>query len=251
MFYLSKILPFFVLPLGITFLLLGAAFFLRRRSLVMIAAVLLYLSSLPLTGRLALSAVESGMERLPASTASEAEAIVVLSGARSIAPGVAKVSEWTDADRFFGGLELFKAGKAPLLVFTGGWVPSEPDAPTEGEILVEYAKAFGIPGDATRTTGKVKNTAEEASALAEMLGAGPSSSRKPKILLVTSAFHIPRAGSQFEAAGFEVEPFPVDFLVSVERRIDILDFIPSPTALSQTSMVIREFYGRAFVAIFN
>ena len=251
MFYLSKILPFFVLPLGITFILLAAAFFLRRRSLIVAAVVLLYLSSLPLTGRLSLAAVESGMERLPASTASEAEAIVVLSGARSIAPGAAKVSEWTDADRFFGGLELFKAGKAPLLVFTGGCVPWEPDAPTEGEILVEYAKDFGVPGDATRTTGKVLNTAEEASAVAGMFGVDPSSSRKPKLLLVTSAFHMPRARSQFESVGFEVEPFPVDFLVSAERRFDILDLIPSPTALSQTSMAIREFYGRAFVAIFS
>jgi hypothetical protein len=28
--------------------------------------------------------------------------------------------EWGDPDRFFGGIALFKAGKAQKLVFTGG-----------------------------------------------------------------------------------------------------------------------------------
>jgi hypothetical protein len=55
--------------------------------------------------------------------ASEADAIVVLSEGRVVVPGKAAVSEWSDADRFFGGVELFRAGKSPLLVFTGGAAP--------------------------------------------------------------------------------------------------------------------------------
>jgi hypothetical protein len=49
--------------------------------------------------------------------------VSVLSEGRLVAPGNAAVSEWKDADRFFGGVELFKAGKSPLLVFTGGAAP--------------------------------------------------------------------------------------------------------------------------------
>ena len=38
-------------------------------------------------------------------------------------PGVACVSEWEDPDRFLDGLDLYRAGKAPRLLFTGGASP--------------------------------------------------------------------------------------------------------------------------------
>ncbi len=50
-----------------------------------------------------------------------------------MAPGVAAMSEWNDGDRFWGGIALYQAGKAPLLVFTGGWSPGQPNAKPEGE----------------------------------------------------------------------------------------------------------------------
>ena len=69
------------------------------------------------------------------------------------------------------------------------------------------------------------------------------------MLLVTSAFHMLRAKVQFEAAGLRVEPYPVDFLVSSEKQVTIMDFLPSAGALSQTELALREFYGRAFYRI--
>jgi len=89
---------------------------------------------------------------------------------RVAAPGVAAMSEWTDGDRFWGGVALYQAGKAPLLVFTGGWVPWQPNAKPEGEVLIAYAKALGVPSKALRTTGLVVNTAEEAQAVTTLLG---------------------------------------------------------------------------------
>ncbi|MFL0774594.1 MAG: hypothetical protein AB8A39_07525 [Prochlorococcus sp.] len=60
---------------------------------------------------------------IAAAEASCAEAIVVLSGGRHPAPGAARVSEWHDPDRFMAGLDLYRAGKAPRLLFTGGASP--------------------------------------------------------------------------------------------------------------------------------
>ncbi len=74
------------------------------------------------------------------------------------------MSEWTDGDRFWGGIALYQAGKAPMLVFTGGGAPWQPNAKPEGEVLISYAKALGVPSKALRTTGLVVNTAEEAQA---------------------------------------------------------------------------------------
>ncbi len=51
-----------------------------------------------------------------------------------------------------------------MLVFTGGGAPWQPNAKSEGEVLISYAKALGVPSKALRTTGLVVNTAEEAQA---------------------------------------------------------------------------------------
>ena len=252
MFYLAKILPVFLLPVGVTLILTVLGILVHRRALIVLAMAMLYLGSIPLVSRQALRLIEGDAVRELPQAAPSAEAIVVLSGGRVLAPGAAKISEWTDADRFFGGLELYAAGKAPLLVFTGGSAPWEPTAPSEGEMLVGFARGFGVPAEAAVTTGKVFNTADEATAVAGLLTERRASGKlsdPPTVLLVTSAFHMPRAMVQFEAAGLRVEPYPVDFLVSSEKLVAVMDFLPTASALSQTELALREFYGRIFYRI--
>jgi len=194
--------------------------------------------------------VEGGVERIPAVEAPLADAIVVLSGGRIVAPGASGISEWTDADRFYGGVELFLAGKAPILVFTGGWLPWEPKAKPEGEVLIKYAEALGVPLVNMLSTSAVVNTAGEARAVAKLLAKQrnnpPQFDGQTKILLVTSAFHMPRAQRLFELEGLQVISFPVDFKVSAAGELTILDFLPGAGALSMTELGLREFYGRVF-----
>jgi len=69
-------------------------------------------------------AVEGWQVRQPAASAPKADAIVVLSGMLRVVPGTHDTAEWRDAvDRFDAGVELARAGKAPLLVFTSEWYP--------------------------------------------------------------------------------------------------------------------------------
>ncbi len=248
--YLHKILPVFFLPLGISLLLVLAGLLLRRRAIIWIGFVVLCLSSTSVVSQFMARSVEGWAERSLAIDAPRVDAIVVLSGGRVVAPGVAGVSEWSDADRFYGGVDLFQAGKAPLLIFTGGWVPWEPNAKPEGEILIEYAKALGVPAKSMVTTGAVVNTAEEAQAVAALLGqrhaVGAAHGVRPHILLVTSAFHMSRAQYLFAHAGLEVTPFPVDFQVSAGGELGVMDFLPSAGALAQTERAWREMYGRMY-----
>ena len=199
-------------------------------------------------------ALERGAERWLAADAPVADAIVVLSAGRVIAAGKAAVSEWGDADRYFGGLELFRAGKAPLLVFTGGVAPWEAGASPEGEILAGYAKAMGVSAERIAITGRVMSTAEEAVAVAKLLRerrSVPASQGAPlRVLLVTSAFHMPRARRLFERTGLAVAPFPVDFRSSRGVHITVLDFLPTAAALGQTEFSMREMYGRLFYLVF-
>lgn len=238
------------MPLGVALLLVLTGLLLRRRAIIWIGFAVLYLGSTPVVSQFMIQSVEGWAERSPSVDAPRADAIVVLSGGRVVAPGVEGVSEWSDADRFYGGVELFQTGKAPLLIFTGGWVPWEPSAKPEGEILIEYAKALGVPAKSMITTGAVMNTAEEAQAVAALLGQrhaiGTAQGAHPHILLVTSAFHMPRAQYLFTHAGLEVTPFPVDFQVSAGGEVDVMDFLPSADALAQTERAWREIYGRMY-----
>jgi len=169
---------------------------------------------------------------------------------RVAAPGVAAMSEWTDGDRFWGGVALYQAGKAPLLVFTGGWVPWQPNAKPEGEVLIAYAKALGVPSKALRTTGLVVNTAEEAQAVTTLLGRqvidGNGLAQSTKVLLVTSAYHMPRAQRLFERAGLTVMAYLVDFQVEASRNLSVMDFVPSVRAFQATEMAWRETIGRVY-----
>lgn len=242
-FLLRQALPIFVLPFGISLILIVSGLLLRRRAWTWTGVAILWISSLSVVSGSLMRAAEGGAARLPGTRAPRADAIVVLSTGRIVAPGRDAISEWGEPDRFFGGVELFQAGKAPLLVFTGGWSPWAPTAPLEGDVLATYAKALGVPGERIATTGRVMNTAEEARAVAVLLRQRLGT--RPHVLLVTSAYHIPRAQRLFERAGLAVTPFPVDF-GGARGSLNVMDLLPTAGALEQTQRAMRELYGRLF-----
>ena len=101
---------------------------------------------------------------------------------------------------------LYKSKRAPLLLFTGGQNPFHPGLAPEGDLYRSKAVALGVPRAAIAMTPVVRNTAEEAGAIRQLL---PGS--QPRVLLVTSAFHMKRAQRLFQRQGIQVIPFPVDF----------------------------------------
>ncbi|TNJ39196.1 YdcF family protein [Chlorobaculum thiosulfatiphilum] len=243
MLILSKLLPLFVLPPGICLLLAIAGLLFKRRYLVWIALALLWALSLPVVGDALMRRIEMPYHRIPVESVRRADAIVVLSGMLRQLDG-APLGEFGEAaDRFEGGVDLFRAGKAPVLVFTGGQMPWQPDAAPEGELLAARARLRGVPAGSIRLTSTVANTAGEAVATAALLGVAHG---KPKrIILVTSTFHMSRALMLFRAAGFEVEPFAVDFRATDQmRQTTMLDFLPDANGLDASAMALREMIGR-------
>ncbi len=267
MFFLSKLLPLLVLPLGLALLLLLWGVLRRRRWPGLAALALLWIFATPLTAELLWRWLEWPHQRRPAAVAlAEAAfaaaspgapvaapapaaapaAVVVLGTGRHAAPGAARVSEWIDADRFFAGLDAYqhlrRLGQRPSLIFTGGWWPSQPHQLPEGEVLRQHALALGLPAADLRSTARVRNTAEEAVAVAAMLPRGSS------VVLVTSSFHLPRAQRLFERQGLTVVPFPVDFQASGawagHPLADPLQWLPSAAGLERSSRALREVIGR-------
>ena len=67
--------------------------------------------------------LEYPWKRLDYSSVEYSDGIVVLSSRRHLPPGNTKIIEWYDPDRFFAGIDLYKANKANRLIFTGGINP--------------------------------------------------------------------------------------------------------------------------------
>ncbi|MFZ4524099.1 MAG: YdcF family protein [Chlorobium sp.] len=243
MLLFNKILPILVLPLGFTLLSMLAGLIWRKSLLLWYAALLLWAFSMPVVSDGLMRFVEGGNARIPVSAVENADAIVVLSGMIRQVDG-ASLGEWGDAvDRFEGGIDLLKAGKAPVIVFTRGQLPWQQDAIPEGELLKKRAVRLGISQKLIRLTEKVGNTADEAVAARKLLG------ERKKIILVTSAFHTRRALLLFEHAGFEVQPFRVDYQVDDTSALTVLRFLPSAEALAQSEKALREMLGWLFYSL--
>jgi len=216
----------------------------NKKKLIYIAIALLYITSTPIFSNNFFKLVEGSEYRKTINTIDSADAIVVLSGMLGINEiGDSTYIEWGDPDRFFGGVALFKAGKAQKLVFTGGKMPWDKVKKTEGEVLKEYAISNGISSEKILVTKDVENTADEAVAAKELI------SPDKRIILVTSAFHMIRARKLFEKQGFIVIPYKVDYKTSQNKDIGIMDFLPSSGNLELTETGIREITGRIFYLI--
>jgi uncharacterized SAM-binding protein YcdF (DUF218 family) len=213
----------------------------NKKKLIYISIGVLYIISTPIFSNNFFKLVEGSEYRKPISAIDSADAIVVLSGMLEINEVEDPTYiEWGDPDRFFGGIALFKAGKAQRLIFTGGKMPWDKAKKTEGDVLKEYAILNGIASDKILVTKDVENTADEAVAVKELI------SPSKKIILVTSSFHMYRAKRLFEKIGIEVISYNVDYKVTRGLKITIIDFLPYAENIKLTEIGIREVIGRLF-----
>lgn len=243
MIYLHKLLPLLISPIVFILVLLIIGLYKNNKKLITGGIVLLYFLSMPVVGSGLLRLIETKSVRLEPSDIPNADAIVVLSGMLTWVPAKnGLVQEWADPDRFWGGIELIKADKAPSLIFTGGKLPWESGIGNEGDYLKEYALLLNVPEKKIIVTSEVQNTEQEAAAVSEIL------KNHRNIILVTSAFHMARAKANFERQGFKVVAYPVDFRVT-EGTIRPMDFLPHASSLGQTDLAIRELAGRGFYKI--
>jgi len=243
MIYLHKILPYLAYPITfiIIFLIWGSIS--RKRMPILAALILLLVTSSPIISTEMLRHLERGELRKSPADINDADAIVVLSGMIGPIQGShGLMYEWSDPDRFFGGIELMKADKAKKIIFTGGKMPwqSEEIKP-EGEVLSKFASEFGIPAPKILITKNAQNTKDEAIVVKEIL----NNSNSRRIILVTSAFHMPRSKQLFENEGIDVQTYPVDYKVGVST-LTPMSFLPSADAFRNFQFAWRELIGRLY-----
>ena len=244
MIYLHKLLPLLLSPIVVTCTLVIYGTIKRKRAVALAGIALLYLASTFLIAGPLFRYAEGNRIKPDPSSLPRADAIVVLSGMLANIPAAkGVVKEWGDPDRFWGGIELYKLGKADTLIFTGALLPWDKDRTPEGVVLKIFATGAGVPEKNILVTGEAQNTEQEAAAVLKLVKRD-----RPSILLVTSAFHMTRARLIFEKKGFVVHEYPVDFKVGASDRT-LMDFLPSPGALSLTDIALREGIGRAYYRV--
>jgi uncharacterized SAM-binding protein YcdF (DUF218 family) len=251
--YLSKILPVFVMPLGVVFVLLLVALMLvrygKRRSSVgalALAMAVLWVASMPLTARLAYRNIESHYPPTPLDQVPAGGCIIVLGGVVA-APILPRVDiEMNDAiDRVYKAAELYRAGKAPYVIVTGGNQPWSETGTAEAELIREVLMGWGVPEDVIFLEGSSRNTRENALYSRNIINSIACESP----LLVTSAAHMPRAVAAFDNVGVRVTPVATDVRIAGAALPALMDFIPSASALAMTSDAIREWIGQKVYAL--
>ena len=233
-------------PLGIVLILLVVFLIRKKTKIIYSVFIFLIVFSNGFVSDVLWRLLEYPWKRIDYSLIDSSDGIVVLSSSRHLPPGKTKIVEWYDPDRFFAGINLYKANKSKRLIFTGGIHPFASDLPPEGDINIIEAISMGVPKKDLFTTYPVTNTYQEAKAIKKLLNYEINSTQK-RIILVTSAFHMKRAKKIFEREGITVLPYPVDFKSSksfFSLFRNPLNLIPSSFHLHKSSNAIREIIGR-------
>jgi uncharacterized SAM-binding protein YcdF (DUF218 family) len=250
MFFLSKFLPLFLYPLGLACVLLAvaiASLFKRpQRAKICLALSLglLIFGGSPLFAHGLLWSLEG--QNIPTGPLPQVAAIVVLGGATYSADPPRPWVELTEAgDRVLYGAKLFREDKAPLVILSGGRVPMLGGGNPEAADMANLMMTMGVPAYAIRQDDRSFNTYENAINVQKILQAeniyGP-------ILLVTSAFHMPRSLAIFHRLGINAIAAPTDFRGSNpddELGLPglILQLMPQAQALDQTTLALKEYLG--------
>ena len=251
-FWLSKLLPQLLYPLGLGLLLQSLALLQRRRrcapGLSATALLLITLPSLPLVSEALLRPLEQQATALTPHPVPPADAVLVLGGGiRPAGPGGMGVEVGDAGDRLLTGVRLMRQGLAPTLITSGGRVSFSAADPTPSEAVLaqQLALELGIPAQAILLNPSSRTTAEEAKAIQALA----ASRGWQRLLLVTSAFHMRRALASFRHSGSPLEIIPVacDYRLMPSGKPTLqslgLGLIPSAQALEQSTMVLKEHLG--------
>jgi len=111
------------------------------------------------------------------------------------------------AERITEGARLARLLPAAKIVFTGGVARMLFDGPAGGEPVARFLADMGVAPERILVEDRSRDTVENAAFTRDLVNPKPGE----RWLLVTSAYHMPRAVGVFRAVGFDVLAYPVDF----------------------------------------
>jgi len=252
-FEVQKIITAFLSPLGSSILLALLGLVLARRWLVLLAIAWLWFWSTPFVAQHLAEKIESQNPLVPAAALPTADVILVLGGALS--PGVPNWHPDSNlgpaADRILMAAQLYKLGKAPQVLFTGG--PTNFFGGSEAKSAAELLQWLGVPPQAMTLEPNSRTTRENVRFSLPLLQA----LKARRVLLVSSAMHLPRSLINFRtaaaAAGLDIVfiPAPCDPVEIVDNIHHLMRWLPNVDALNASRSVFKEALGMAHAAVFG
>lgn len=256
-YFLSKFLPNFVYPAGLTSLVLIIALILHKEPrwrtwLITLALATLWLGGNRIISMLLVRSLEWRYPSLDNAALPTADAIVVLGGGTQEQMPPRPFQEVGEAgDRMIYGAYLYRQGVAPQIIVSGARGPyANPGGVPESEVMADLLVFFGVPRDAVILESVSMNTYENGIETTRILQERGLSD----IVLVTSAMHMPRSMAIFQNLDLEPIPAPTDFLLTESDWayytqpnlwVQLMGLLPQADHLAMTSDALKEMIGIA------
>jgi uncharacterized SAM-binding protein YcdF (DUF218 family) len=166
--------------------------------------------------------------------------IVVLGGGASNDPALPASGQLSHMSlaRLVEGIRLLQLHPQARLLLSGGSVLG---SATEAEVMQQTARLLGVDSTQIAVEPRSRDTDDQAVHIRAMTGAEP-------LVLVTSAFHMPRAMGLFRKQGLVPIPAPTDHLLK-QHGFDPRDGYPSVDYLRRATLVAHEYLGIAWARL--
>ncbi len=247
--FLSKVLDVFLSPYTWGLALLAAALpwrqgsltgWKRRRALGILGLLVLLVSS----NEPVANALQWRLEHAAPSTYRSDvtyDAVILLGGVvdERVTASTGQTTYNDAIERLIVTHELLKADKARFAIVSGAAIGPEYEHLGEGRMLAKQLALWGMDTSRVIVEDKARNTRENAVYAAEVVRARGFA----RVLIVTSAYHMPRSIECFNAVGLKVDALAVDYHAH-DRGAFFAGMLPRPYALATTTLALREMVGR-------
>ncbi len=236
MFFLKKLIAYFILPPGVLIVAFVVLGFLSKRRLARFLAfsfaLFVYLLSVEPVKDVLYKPLE---EAYTVPLKPEGDVIVILGGG-AYNTGILKEDS---TKRLLTGFVLHKQTGLPIILSGGASVGALPEA----EIMKNLLLTLGVDKGRIYTDVNSKDTkenAQEVKKLCQRLAC-------KKVVLVSSAYHMKRAVISFKRVGLEVSPYPTDF--KRDLRYNLYSFLPKMGVLADSYKALREYLGMLWYSL--
>jgi uncharacterized SAM-binding protein YcdF (DUF218 family) len=245
LFYASQLLAMFAQPLTVALLaqFCGLLLWRRRPAAARLCLGVAFLFVVALGWRPLPDALLRHLEnqtQAPTGTLDDYTGIVVLGGAlepSQLGAGRdAGVPLNEAAERMTVPVALMRRYPHLYLLFTGGEASMFPRDAPESSLAKRFFADMGVPETRMTYESRSKTTFENAELSAKL----PGIRKTDRWLLVTSAWHMPRAIATFRKVGWNVTPYPVDFRAGSGTPLADYSLV---TSLQRWQLVLHEIVG--------
>ena len=166
--------------------------------------------------------------------------VVVLAGGAHPNPALPTMSNLTERSmvRLTEGIAIHKISIGSKLLLSGGSLKGDV---TEAALMSKTAQLLGVDVNNIVLEELSVDTESQAENIKRIVG-------DDGIVLVTSAFHMPRSMGLFRRAGMNPLPAPTDFF-SDPGKTSIGDFVPSANVIRKSEVAFHEIIGLAWAKL--